>query len=89
LSLACFFFVQNAFAQTDTLYVGVCYGKGEKILLINFRNKEIKMHLPAEAKNAIVHYVDASTGENVPAEITLKDADIMLKPFTVDVVGLN
>lgn len=47
------------------------------------------MHLPDEAKNAVANYVDASTGENTAAEITLKDADITLKPFAVAVVKLN
>ncbi len=68
---------------------GFVTAKGKKILLINFRNKEIKMHLPAEVTNAVAHYVDGSTGENPAAQITLKDADITLKPFTVAVIQLD
>ncbi len=63
--------------------------QGKKILFINPYNKEIKVHLPAEAKNAIANYVDESTGENSAAEITLKDEDLTLKPFAVAVVQLN
>lgn len=62
---------------------------GKKILLINPRNKEIKMVLPAETKNAVADYVDESTDENLPAETTLKDAGITLKPFAVAVIQLN
>jgi hypothetical protein len=63
--------------------------KGERILFINPHNKEIKVHLPDEAKNAVANYVDASTGENAPAEAILKDGNIRLKPFAVTVVQLN
>ena len=63
--------------------------KGKRILFINPHDKEIKMHLPDEAKNAVANYVDASTGESAPAETTLKNADLTLKPFAVAVVQLN
>lgn len=63
--------------------------KGERILLINPRNKEAKINLPAEAKDAVVDYVDVNTGENPIESTKLKEAQIILKPFSVAVIQLN
>ncbi len=63
--------------------------KGKRLLLINQRNKEVEVNLPAEAKGALAEYVDVSTGENSPAEIRLDNATVTLKPFAVAVIELN
>jgi hypothetical protein len=62
--------------------------KGKRILLINPRNKEATINLPAEAQNAMAGYVDMSTGENPIAEKQLQKASITLKPFAVTVLQL-
>ncbi len=59
--------------------------KGKKILLINPRNKEATINLPAEAQNAMADYVDMSTGEKPVAQKQLQKASITLKPFAVTV----
>ena len=68
---------------------GFYYIKRKKLLLINQRNKEIQINLPAEAKGALADYVDVTTGENPPAQIRLDNTTITLKPFAVEVVQLN
>jgi hypothetical protein len=64
-------------------------GKGKKLLLINKRNKEVQLDLPADAKNAQVDYVDVTTGENPVAQSQLNSNTITLKPFAVAVVSFN
>jgi hypothetical protein len=64
-------------------------GKGKKLLLINRRNKEVQLDLPAGAKNARVDYVDVTTGENPVAQTQLGSNTITLKPFAVAVVNFN
>ena len=63
--------------------------KGKRILLINPRNKEVKINLPAEAKGAIVSIVDVKTGEDSPANSQLSANSIVIQPFGVAVVKLN
>ncbi|MEO8711551.1 MAG: glycosyl hydrolase family 39, partial [Parafilimonas sp.] len=63
--------------------------KGKRILFINPRNKEVKIKLPADAKDATINYVDAGTGESPYTSEKLNDTEIILKPFSVSVVELN
>lgn len=63
--------------------------KGKRILLINSHNKKVKLHLPAEAKNATLYCVDGSTGENEAASFVIKESEVTLKPFAVAVVQLK
>lgn len=63
--------------------------KGRKILLINKKNVEARVQLPAEAKGAWVSCVDVSTRENPPSKEQLTDNSIILKPFAVAVITLN
>ncbi|TKK71070.1 glycosyl hydrolase family 39 [Ilyomonas limi] len=60
--------------------------KGNKLLLINSRNKEVQFALPGNANGATLSVVDVSTMDNPPASSTLSDANITLKPFSVAVV---
>jgi len=59
---------------------------GKKILLINKKNEEIQLQLPAEVKNASISYVDITTQENPPGKVELAGNTILLKPFSVTVV---
>ena len=62
--------------------------EGKKILLINKRNEEIQIQLPADAKGAWLNYVDITTQENPPAKIQLTGNTIKLSPFSVAVINL-
>jgi hypothetical protein len=63
--------------------------KGKKIFLINPRNKDLKIKLPAEAKNAMAESIDIQTGDNPATPIQMVDASILLKPFAVSVIHLK
>ena len=63
--------------------------KGKKLLLINRRDKEVQLDLPADAKNARVNYVDVTTGENPVAQSQLENNTITLKPFAVAVLTIK
>ncbi len=63
--------------------------EGKKILLINKRNEEIQIHLPKEAKDSWVSYVDIVTHENPPSKEQLNGSIIKLKPFSVAVINLK
>ncbi len=60
--------------------------EGKKLLLINKRNFEVQIILPEEAKNAIAHSVDVSTGDNPASAKELTDNAILLKPFSVALI---
>ena len=62
---------------------------GRKILLINKRNEEISIQLPAEANDAQVSVVDIITRENPPSQVLLTSEIIKLKPFSVAVIKLK
>jgi hypothetical protein len=62
---------------------------GRKILLINKRNKEMQIQLPADTKNSSVSYVDIITKENSPSQEQLIGNIIKLKPFSVAVIKLK
>jgi hypothetical protein len=63
--------------------------KGKRILLINKRNTEMQITLPAEEKNGTVRSVDITTKENPPASMQLTGNTFTLKPFSVTVVELK
>jgi hypothetical protein len=81
--------VSTHFDGADVYCQAFNTSKGKKLLLINQHNNEIKINLPAEAKNAIADYVDATTGENPPAQQRITNSVIVLKPFAVEVLQLN
>ena len=60
--------------------------KGRRLLLINKRNKEMKITLPAEAKGSFADYVNVATNELPPAREGLMSNVILLKPFEVAVI---
>lgn len=61
--------------------------KGNRLLLINKRDKTVHVVLPAEFKGKTLELVDPSTGDGRPAETTITGAAIELKPFAVGVAG--
>lgn len=76
-------------STADAEAQGFVLKNGRKILIINKKNKEIKLQLPAEAKNGWINYVDTETRENPPAKRQFTGTDITLKPFTVAVIQLK
>lgn len=59
--------------------------QGKKVLLINKRNKTVKLAVPS-FKGGKLTVVDPSTGDDEPATLTI-DREIELKPFAVGVVA--
>jgi len=59
---------------------------GKKILLINKKNEELRVQLPAETKDATISYVDISTRENPPVREPVTGNTITLRPFSVAVI---
>ena len=62
---------------------------GKKLLLINKRNIEVPLQLPAEVKDAWISYVDETTQENPPFKVQLVGDNLTLKPFSVMVLKLK
>ena len=61
--------------------------KGKRLLLINKRNKTVRLVMPREFNGRKITIVDPSTGDNPPAEMPVTGAPVELKPFAVAVVG--
>ena len=62
---------------------------GKKLLLINKLDKKIQLDLPEDTKDALISYVDTTTGDNPPAKEQLSDNKIELNPFSVAVIKFN
>jgi hypothetical protein len=60
--------------------------KGKQLLLINKRNKLIKLVMPKDLIGARIKIADPSTGDQPPAESKITEAPIELKPFAVAVI---
>jgi hypothetical protein len=83
------FLVKTELNTADAAAQGFKTREGRKILLINKRNREMSIQLPADAKDAWVSYVDIVTNENQPSQVQVKGNIIKLKPFSVAVVKLK
>ena len=59
------------------------------ILLINKRNKDILLELPAGIKDAEMFSVDGASNENPPIQVHLTGTSITLKPFAVSVIDIK
>ena len=81
--------VSTDFANSAVSVQGFKTKSGRKILLINKKNEESQIQLPADAKNAQVSYVDIVTKENPPSREQLVGSLIKLKPFSVAVIKLR
>jgi hypothetical protein len=73
----------------DIISQGLITKTGKKILLINPHNKEVKINLPSDLKDAMVFYVDMNTREEPIAQMQLKANTITLQPFAVMVVNMK
>jgi len=65
----------------------VVTAKGQKLLLVNKRNRTVKLVMPKELEGSKFSVVDPSTGDGKPAVSTVTGSPIELKPFAVAVVG--
>jgi hypothetical protein len=61
--------------------------KGKKLLLINKRNKTVRLVVPAAFKGATIRVVDPSTKDEKPREYVADESPVELKPFAVAVIG--
>ena len=62
--------------------------QGKKVLLINKRNKTVKLTVPAFKGGKLIA-VDTSTGDNEPSQSSIDRDVIELKPFAVAVITSN
>lgn len=58
----------------------------KKLLIINKRNRVVKVELPSDAVGGQVETVDPSTGEGSWSTKTLQGASLAMRPFAVSVV---
>jgi hypothetical protein len=61
--------------------------KGKRLLLINKRDKQIELPLPAEAEHATALTVDVRSGEGPARTVAINSGKIVLDPFAVTVVS--
>jgi hypothetical protein len=62
-------------------------GQGRKLLLVNKRDREARVTLPGEIRNAQMATVDESTGEGPAKSSALTGSTVVLAPFAVTVVS--
>jgi hypothetical protein len=65
----------------------VVTSKGNRLLLVNKRNRTVNLVLPKDLHGSKLCIVDTSTGDGKPAVSTVTGSAIELKPFAVAVVG--
>ena len=65
----------------------VATSAGNKLLLINKRNKTVRLVMPIDFRGKKMRTVDPSTGDQKPAGSTVTESAIELQPFAVAVVG--
>lgn len=61
----------------------------KKILIINKRNKQIHMKLPAGFAGADMKVLDATTGDDEAKSSTVENDSLVLEPFSVNLITLN
>jgi len=71
----------------DVFAQGFITASSRTLLLVNKRNRPIRVTLPASADGAHLLTVDASTGENPPRETLLAKRTLTLAPFAVTIVS--
>lgn len=79
----------NGSGNADLLVQAFNTKGGKKILLINKRNKEVILALPANLKGAGLKIVDKFSGDNDPAPVSIDGTSIQLNPFAVAVITLR
>jgi hypothetical protein len=63
---------------------------GKNVLLLNKRNKAIRLMLPSEFKGTQITTIDEASGDNEPKPVTIAADYVDLKPFAVALIkGVN
>jgi hypothetical protein len=75
-------------ANTDLTVQAFNTKKGKKVLIINKRNKMVKLTLPTGFKGGKLNVVDVTTGDNEPSQSSIDTDAIELKPFAVAVITI-
>lgn len=70
-------------------FVSGATGGARKILILNKRNKTIRIKLPAGFKGAVTSTVDLSSGDDAPRQAALDSDTIEMSPFAVSVIALK
>ena len=65
----------------------VVTAKGKKLLLINKRNKTVRVVVPSSFKGGTISVVDPSSKDEKPHEFAVDESAVELKPFAVAVIG--
>ncbi len=79
--------VQTGINSEDIMAQGFKTKQGNRMLIVNKRNREIKITLPDGLKGAKMSVVDISTGEGPAVQTTIDGTEITLKPFAVAVIA--
>ncbi len=78
--------VQTDFDNDNINAQGFKTKNGNKVLLVNKRNRAIKLTLPESFKGMKLQAVDGSTGDGPAAETVINGTEIELKPFAVAMI---
>jgi hypothetical protein len=78
----------NVIGSDDLSVQGFNTRKGQKMLVINKRNKTVKLALPLTFNRAVITLVDPSTGDDSPTPSAIASSTIELKPFGVAVIAV-
>lgn len=78
----------NGSGRSDVSLQAFITKHGKKILVINKRNKGVKIAIPSSFKGSRLTVVDVSTGDNEPAQLRIDSDALELKPFAVAVISL-
>jgi len=79
----------NANSGNDIEAQGFVDGKTKMVLILNKRNKIIKLKVPAEFNNAKRSTIDELSADNAAVESVINGDTIELKPFAVSLVTLK
>ena len=79
----------SANSGDDIAAQGFITGTGKKVLILNKRNKIIRVKLDAGFKGAKTSTVDAASGDNAPIQSTINADFIELQPFAVSLISLD
>jgi len=81
--------VSTNISTGDVQGQGIITKEGNKLLLINKKNKSVSIQLPLKNSNKEISYVDMTTGENSYARINMTGNLLELRPFSVAVISLK
>jgi len=73
----------------DIAAQGFIDGADKKVLILNKRNKTIRLKISGEFNGAKVSTVDELSGDDAPIQSVINADTIELKPFAVSLISLN